>query len=110
MEENVDAVDDPVPRRRRNPRNADVPARTSELSTPTSMIAGCPATSRIPFSVTEYPASSNVWFVLVMVCPVHAAMPAGQPAAMSGDAVAERIRERRRKHDSFMVVAIKSGE
>jgi len=45
-----------------------------------------------------------------MVCPVHAAMPAGQPAAMSGDAVAERIRERRRKHESFMVIAIKSGE
>jgi len=37
-------------------------------------------------------------------------MPAGQPAAMPGDAVAERIRERRRKHESFMVIAIKSGE
>jgi len=48
--------------------------------------------------------------VLVVACPVHAAVPAGQSPAEDGYAVAERIRERRRKHDSFMVVAIKSGE
>jgi len=30
-------------------------------------------------------------------------MPAGQPAAMPGDAVAEQIRERRRKHAMLMV-------
>jgi len=80
-----------------------VPARTSELSTPTLMIAGCPATSGIPFSVTEYPAASNVWVVLVRACPVHAAVPAGQLAAKSENAVAEQIRERRRKHAMLMV-------
>ena len=30
-------------------------------------------------------------------------LPAGQPAAMPGDAVAEQIRERRRKHAMLMV-------
>jgi hypothetical protein len=103
MEENVDAVDDPVPRRRRNPRNADVPASTSKLSTPTSKIAGCPATRGAPFRVTEYPACSNVPVVLVGLCPSAAAFPAGQSAAKFGYVEAERNRERRSKHERVMM-------